>query len=178
MKKLFIAWVIGTLLLWSGDAHSDPGDSPVLGRTSILRLGFGFPGGVASGMAVTMASNFSIYDSSAWLVKRGSGIQQDRFVTLSGDGARTSDQIGSNGTDFPLRVGWLNSLGKNQGWEFAIHLGVVHQIPPEVEMTAAGRIVLNRPSAETLRGSEKQLEEQLGNFDYYPVLSFGLRYRF
>ena len=175
MKKPIVAFVIGALFLWFGSAHADPAESTVLGGTSIFSVDFS--GNVPFGKDVTGANDFSIYHSVG-LGGRRYRIQEDGFVTPTVDGGRTSDPIGSHGFGFPCPVGWLNSPGKNQGWKFAIHLGLVHHIPPEVEMTAAGRILLNGLYEETLVGTEKQLAEQLGNFDYYPILSFGLRYHF
>jgi len=178
MKMQVITCVIGVLLLWGGSACSDPGNSPVLGKTSILRLDLGIAGGAVSGMDVTLANGLRSPGFSASPDGPANGMQHDALVPFFGDAEAASDKADSDGIGFPAGIEWSNLLGRKQGWEFAIDLGFVHHIPPEVEMTAAGRVVLNGPSEEALIRGEKYLGGQLGDFDYYPVLSFGLRYRF
>jgi hypothetical protein len=100
------------------------------------------------------------------------------FATAFGHGDRGALHTYSADGISPGSIGWGSFLDKEQKWELAVDLGVVLQIPPEVEMSAAGRIVLNAPFEEALLYGEKQLGEQLDDFNYYPALFFGLRYRF
>lgn len=178
MKKIFFVSFMGLFLLWAGTVYADPGRPLILGRANVLDLGIGLMRGMVNTSNALLTGKA---DGSFFYAWRGGLVRDD--ADFVGD---TFDNLdGSNPwhKDTSMRVlltglGWDNAVHKKQKWELVMDMGVAVQIPPEVEMTTAGRLVLNSHSDDKLINGEKQLAEQLGNFQYYPLLTFGLKYHF
>jgi hypothetical protein len=180
MKSRVTICMIGMLLLWSGLGYGDPGGPAILGKTNMLDMTWGLMGSRVSRINVTMAGNTLSYDFSPWRGGQDNDayLRMDSLDPMSGDGDRGFPQFRFAGLASPRGIRWGNPLGKRQKWAFAIEMGVAMEIPPEMGMTAAGRLVLNAPFEDLLIRGEKQLGEQLDDFGYFPVVTFCLRYRF
>jgi len=178
MRRCVVIVAIGTLLCWSGFAYPDPGGPHLLDKANVLNMKLGLVGGIVSRIDVSMAGNAMRYDFSPWNGQQGKNNTLTSLGCISDDRDRPISQIDSRGLAFPAGIGWGNPLGEEQKWEFALDMGVVLQIPPEVAMTAAGRLVLNAPFEGALIHGEKQLGAQWDDFGYTPVVTFGFRYRF
>lgn len=70
-----------------------------------------------------------------------------------------------------LGFGWGNSVKAGKGLGFRFDAGMIYQGAPDVTLQANGLI---EPTAE----QEPDVENDLRNLKYYPVLSFGLTYKF
>lgn len=72
-----------------------------------------------------------------------------------------------------LGIGIGNPLAGDPGIKFTLDIGTVYQGSPGVDLSATGLI---EPSAAP--DQEKTLEDNISWFQWYPVLSFGLTYKF
>ncbi len=72
-----------------------------------------------------------------------------------------------------LGIGFGNPLSGDSGLKFSLDIGTIYQGAPNVDLTAVG---LLEPSASP--DQEKQIEENIDWFQWYPVLTFGLTYKF
>ena len=179
MKKILIVSLMGSFFLWSGIVYADSGRSFIVGRANVLDLGMGLMREMVYTSDTPFTgemdrSNFSTYPER-WINDDNPDTFDDTLKDLAGYKAWHNNS--SLRTLF-TGLGLENSVSKKQKWELVVDMGVAVQIPPEVEMTTAGSIVLNSHSDETLVKGEKQFEGQLGNFKYHPVLTFGLKYNF
>ena len=76
-----------------------------------------------------------------------------------------------------LGVGWGNALAAGKGWGFNVDLGIMYQGSGNVTLTPTGAgAVLVTP--EDLALEEQRFEDDIKNYKYYPVFSFGVSYKF
>ena len=76
-----------------------------------------------------------------------------------------------------LGVGWGNALSSDSGWGFNVDLGVMYQGSGNVTLTPTGANAgLVDPADIALE--EQRFEDDIKDYKYYPVLSFGVSYKF
>jgi hypothetical protein len=83
-------------------------------------------------------------------------------------------------------LGWGNAVAEGRGWGFAFDLGVIFQGEAEVTLTPvipANSPINTTPGAREalqilLDREERDIEEDAADYDLYPVVSFGVSYRF
>jgi hypothetical protein len=76
-----------------------------------------------------------------------------------------------------LGVGWGNALATNKGWGFNVDLGIMYQGSGNVTLTPTGSgAALVDPNDVALE--EQRFEDDIKEFKYYPVFSFGVSYKF
>ena len=74
-----------------------------------------------------------------------------------------------------LGTGWGNAVEEGQGLTFSFDLGVVFQGSPDVTLSTTSTVA----GLDTdLRTEEQQLEQDLDDFDVYPVVSLGMAWQF
>lgn len=78
-----------------------------------------------------------------------------------------------------IGIGWGNPVRPGSRWSFNVNLGVMFPGSPEVnieanDVPAANQNDVNAAIAE----EEAELEDELDNFDIYPVFSLGVSYQF
>lgn len=110
---------------------------------------------------------------------------------LNGSAAATTLDIGS-GTylnvgldatlDFDttapyLGVGWGNALAADRGWGFNVDVGIMYQGAGDVTLTPTGSGA-GLVSASDIAAEEQRFENDIKDFKYYPVFSFGVSYKF
>jgi len=103
-----------------------------------------------------------------------------------GNNTYTANQAGvlSAKVDFDdvapyLGIGWGNAVADNQGFSFALDLGVLFQGSPKAKLAAVGGALANDPAfLADLRQEERNLNHDLNNFELYPVIGAGVAYRF
>ena len=98
----------------------------------------------------------------------GQTYTQSEVGTLTGkvDFASTAPYFG---------IGWGNAANSRIG--LAIDLGIAFQGTPQVELGATGQLA-NTPSFITeLRAEERDLQDSLDVFKYFPVISIGLSFK-
>ncbi|MBU1776312.1 MAG: hypothetical protein KJ899_06695 [Gammaproteobacteria bacterium] len=96
-----------------------------------------------------------------------------------------SAEMKFNSTAPYLGVGWGNPVAKDKTWGFVMDLGVMFQGAPKVTATAtcSASYATNFPAdcaqmQSDVAAGATQLEEDLKDYKYYPVVSVGLSYRF
>jgi len=75
-------------------------------------------------------------------------------------------------------LGWDTSFGKESGWGFVFDTGVVFQGSPDVRLSADGPISTDPTFQQNLAIEESNLQNDLDNFEIYPVVALGVSYRF
>lgn len=70
-----------------------------------------------------------------------------------------------------LGLGWGNPVQSNKKISFMADIGLIYQGSPDVTLTAHG---LMEPTAE----QEPDVEDDIKNLKFYPVISLGLSYKF
>lgn len=77
-----------------------------------------------------------------------------------------------------LGIGWGNAVGKNTRWSFVCDVGVVFQGKTDLSLKASGPIASNAEFQADLEQERRDLEDDLDNYRYYPVVSVGVSYKF
>ena len=101
-----------------------------------------------------------------------------------GDMTFTSAQVGQLQGDISfnsfspyLGIGWGRAV--HQGYSFNFDLGVVFQGKPDVDLRSIGGSLSNNALLlNEIETEERELQDDLGIFDVYPVISFGVTYTF
>lgn len=83
-------------------------------------------------------------------------------------------------------LGWGNAVAEGNGWGFSFDLGVIFQGEAEVTLTPvipANSPINTTPGAREalqilLDREERDIEGDAADYDLYPVVSFGVSYRF
>lgn len=83
-------------------------------------------------------------------------------------------------------LGWGNALGAGGGWSFSLDLGVIFQGQGDVTLTPVlppGSPILTVPGARELlqiqlERESREIEEDIADYDLYPVVALGVSYRF
>jgi len=75
-------------------------------------------------------------------------------------------------------IGWGNAVGKNKNWSFSCDFGVVYQGAANIDLTASGPIASDPTFQANLAQERKELEDELDDYKYYPVISLGVTYKF
>lgn len=102
-----------------------------------------------------------------------------KSYTVGGDeyspselGSLTAD-VDFNPVSPYIGLGIGNPVSGNSGLKFTFDIGTIYQGSPTVDLTGTGLI---EPSAAP--DQEAQLEDNISWFKWYPVVSFGLMYKF
>jgi hypothetical protein len=77
-----------------------------------------------------------------------------------------------------LGIGWGNPFSSGGNWSFNCDLGVAFQGSPDVTLTANGPAANNSDFLANLEAERRDLENEVDDFQYYPVVSLGITYRF
>ncbi len=76
-----------------------------------------------------------------------------------------------------IGIGWDTSFGKSNRLGLLVDLGVIYQGSPDVELTATG-LAGNQAFESDIQAEEDKLQDELDQYEYYPVIGVGLSYRF
>ena len=131
---------------------------------------------------------------SGGVLYNGNEIEADAKPSVSymiGDTTYTASDVGTlkGKIDFNdiapyLGLGWDTSFGKDNGFGFLFELGAIYQGSPDVELSADGTIASN-PShplyqqfQSNLAKEEENMQSDVDDYKFYPVVSLGLSYRF
>lgn len=81
-----------------------------------------------------------------------------------------------------LGIGWDKTLDATKRWLFSFDVGAFYQGSPTVEMTSNGSCATSPITGPVCRAAledeERELEDELDEFKFYPVISIGIGYRF
>lgn len=75
-------------------------------------------------------------------------------------------------------IGWGNPVGKDSNFTYFIDLGIAYQGSGDVSLTATGTSANDPTFIARLQEEEDDLQDDLDDFKYYPVISMGLTYKF
>ncbi len=76
-----------------------------------------------------------------------------------------------------LGVGWGNALAAGKGWGFNVDLGIMYQGSGNVTLTPTGAGA-SLVDANDIALEEQRFEDDIRDYKYYPVFSFGVSYKF
>ena len=74
-----------------------------------------------------------------------------------------------------IGIGWGNPLDAGKRWGFYCDFGVAFVASPDVALSATGAAA---GLAEDLAREREEIEDDLEPFEFYPVLSLGIYFRF
>jgi hypothetical protein len=77
-----------------------------------------------------------------------------------------------------LGFGWDTTYGKERGFGFSFEAGALFQGEPDATFTTTGLLASDPTLLADLATEEQQLQDALNNFKIFPVVSFGINYRF
>lgn len=102
-----------------------------------------------------------------------------------GDGAYTPAQIGTLSGDVEIDgvapyigIGWGDPMDRNKKWGFYCDFGVAFTDSPDVSLAANGTLASDPTFQANLAREREEIEDDLEPFEFYPVLSLGLYFRF
>ncbi len=121
-----------------------------------------YNGNEASATGKAVSGNFSIDDVTYTAAEVG---------TLNGE-------IDFNSISPYVGIGYGNAVAKGSNWSFVFDLGVIYQGEPDVSLTANGTSSSNAAFISNLEDERRQLESELEDFQFYPVLMIGVSYKF
>jgi len=75
-------------------------------------------------------------------------------------------------------IGTSTSFGENGCFGFIFDLGVMYQGEASVTLSAEGPMAGNQTFLNNLKKEEQDLQDDLSDYEWYPVISVGLIYRF
>lgn len=75
-------------------------------------------------------------------------------------------------------IGWGNAVGKNKNITFSFEIGAVFQGKPEVDLTATGSLSTNAAFQAEMQKEEDNLQDELDEYEIYPVAAIGISYHF
>jgi hypothetical protein len=76
-------------------------------------------------------------------------------------------------------IGWGNPFAGNRRWGFTLDLGVAFTDSPDASLTSVGGSKSSdQDLLDELEKERKDIEDDLDSFKFYPVISFGLFFRF
>lgn len=97
----------------------------------------------------------------------------------------TSTQTGTlkGTTDFNqvapyLGIGWGNPFGKDSPWSMNLELGAFYQGEPDIELSASGPSSADPTFQANLRQEQEDLNDRFDKYQFYPVATIGIAYRF
>jgi hypothetical protein len=78
-----------------------------------------------------------------------------------------------------LGIGWGNALAKDKGWGFSADLGVLFQGAPRTSMTSSGCTLPDCSQLQSdITAENRKLNDEVDSFKAYPVIRFGVSYKF
>ena len=125
---------------------------------------------------------------SGGVLYNGNEIEVDSKLSGSyqvGDKTYTAQEVGTlkGKIDFNkmapyLGLGWDTSFGKDKGFGFLFELGAIYQGSPDVNLSADGLLASNQDFQNNLAKEEENMQRDVDDYKFYPVVSLGLSYRF
>lgn len=92
-------------------------------------------------------------------------------------GSLTGD-MGFNKVGPYVGLGFGNPFGDQSRWSFSLDLGVFYQGTPDVNLNANGTLASDASFLADLAREEEDLKNMVEDYKFYPVVSFGIAYRF
>lgn len=78
-----------------------------------------------------------------------------------------------------LGIGWGNAIAKDKGWGFSADLGVLFQGSPRTSLTNSGCTLPDCSQlAADVAAENRKLDDEVNSFKTYPIIRFGVSYRF
>ena len=102
-----------------------------------------------------------------------------------GDGTYTSAEIGTLSGDADIDgvapyigIGWGDPMNPDKKWGFYCDFGVAFTDSPDVSLAANGTLASDPTFQANLAKERQKIEDDLEPFEFYPVLSLGIFFRF
>ncbi len=111
----------------------------------------------------------------------------DRFYDLSN--SRLNTNVSFQNVAPYLGIGWGNAIKTGSKWRFNVDAGVLFQGSPKASLTASGiardiatnqaiNLATDATFQSELTKEEQNLNNELKDYKFYPVISLGVSYRF
>lgn len=77
-----------------------------------------------------------------------------------------------------IGIGYGNALSKDRKWNFVLDIGVMYQGSVDVTLDANGTSSGNAAFRSNLENERRQLQDELDDYQWYPVIAIGISYKF
>jgi len=77
-----------------------------------------------------------------------------------------------------LGLGWGSPVLNQEGLSFRLDMGVLYQGSPNADLTASGPLASDPTFQANLEEEEKELQDAIDDFKWYPVVQLGVSYAF
>ncbi|MCX8082255.1 MAG: hypothetical protein N3D17_02490 [bacterium] len=78
-----------------------------------------------------------------------------------------------------IGIGWDTSFGGERQWGFIGDVGILYHGSPNIKLSSKGGTLSDDPTfLANLKKEEKEIEDNVEDFVWYPVITVGLIYRF
>jgi hypothetical protein len=112
------------------------------------------------------------------------GARPDTTITI-GDTTYLASEVGTLSGDVSYRrvapyigIGWGNAFGKEKRWGVVGDFGIAFIGSPDVSLSASGPIASQPAFQSDLAQEQDDLEDDLSDFNIYPVFSVSFFFRF
>jgi hypothetical protein len=126
-----------------------------------------------------MVKNNGEVDITGTLI--GSGSIDGQLINAGDLGEMTGEVSLGDSYQPYLGIGWGRKAGREPGFAVSLEIGVA-LLDPEVDLearvNAGGNFASQAELDATLRDAEKDAEDELDDFEIFPVLSLGINYAF
>jgi len=106
-------------------------------------------------------------------------------TTTIGSGSYTPAEIGTLTGNVGFKenvpyvgIGWGNAAAQDKHFGFNFDIGVIIQGSPSVQLSSNGTLANDAAFQAELQQEQQDLEADLQDLKYYPVISLGISYRF
>ncbi|WP_306251172.1 hypothetical protein [Parvularcula sp. IMCC14364] len=131
--------------------------------------------------------NAFMFSAGVYFGERGAGLRAVPTGTVEiGGQTFTAAQVGTLVGDVSAAdvapffgLGWDTTFYTQRRWSWFVRGGVILSDSPDVELSSVGGTLSNDPLfLAELEAEEQALEDDINEFDLYPVLEAGASYRF
>ncbi|MFQ5480380.1 MAG: hypothetical protein ACE5DW_03790 [Thermodesulfobacteriota bacterium] len=77
-----------------------------------------------------------------------------------------------------IGFGWDTTFDRDKKFGFTLEFGGAYQGIPEADLSASGPVTSNAAFMRNLASEEAELQKSLNLFKVFPLISFGIIYRF
>jgi hypothetical protein len=113
-------------------------------------------------------------------------LKADRAASLQiGDATYRADEItsltgnvGFHNVAPYVGIGWGNPFSGKKKWGFMLDLGIAFTGPPDLDLSASGPLADDPTFLANLERERQDVEDDLSDFNFFPVLALRFFYRF
>lgn len=117
------------------------------------------------------------FDGTAKCDKASCDVGNATGVILPGD--RVDGNVDYTGFAPYVGLGWGNAVAEDGRWSFSFDIGALFTGSPDISIDCRAGVPASQAACQSEADNErKDLKDEIGDYKVYPVVSFGVGYRF